>query len=123
TYDENEISWINQSDVTGLLKAFPQLEHFRARGGNDLALRKFKHDNLKSLVFEASNLPRAVVRAVGASDLPALEHLEIWLGTSEYGANTTAADLKDVLSGKNLPKLRYLGLRNSEIADDIAVAL
>jgi hypothetical protein len=93
------------------------------RGGNDLELRKFKHENLKSLAFEASNLPREVVRAVGASDLPVLEHLEIWLGTSNYGANTKVADLKDILSGKNLPKLRYLGLRNSEIADDIAVAL
>jgi uncharacterized protein (TIGR02996 family) len=123
TYHENEISWINQSDLTGLLQAFPQLEHFRARGGTELELRKFKHENLKSLAFEAGGLPRQVVRAVGASDLPALEHLELWLGTEEYGADTTVADFKDILSGKNLPKLRYLGLRNSQIADAIAVAL
>jgi Leucine Rich Repeat (LRR) protein len=60
---------------------------------------------------------------VGASSLPALEHLEIWLGTSQYGADTTAADLKGILAGKGLPALRYLGLRNSEIADAIAAAL
>jgi predicted DNA-binding WGR domain protein len=120
---DREISWINQSDLTGLLKAFPQLEHFRARGGGGLVLRKFEHQRLKWLAFEASNLPSRVVRAVGASSLPALEHLELWLGTERYGADTTAADLKDVLAGEGLPALRYLGLRDSDIADDVAEAL
>jgi predicted DNA-binding WGR domain protein len=123
TSDENEISWLNQCDITGLLTRFPQLEHFRARGGGELALRKFTHEHLKSLTFEASNLPREVVRAIGASSLPALEHLEIWLGTSMYGGYTTVADLKNILAGKPTPSLRYLGLRNSEIADDVALAL
>jgi uncharacterized protein (TIGR02996 family) len=116
---ESEISWIRQSDLTGLFAAFPRLEHFRSRGGIDLVLRPFRHEHLKSLVIEASNLPREVVQAVGASDLPALEHLELWLGTSEYGANTRPADLEGIMQGKKLPSLRYLGLRNSEIADDI----
>jgi predicted DNA-binding WGR domain protein len=122
-YEEQEISWIVQSDVSALFDAYPELEHFRARGGQGLGLGKIKHKNLKSLTFEASNLPAEVVRAVGASNLPALEHLEIWLGTAEYGANTTPADLKGILAGKGLPALRYLGLRNSEIADAVAAAL
>ncbi len=123
TYEEREISWIHHGDITGLLKAFPQLEHFRVRGGDGLSLKKFKHDNLETLAFEASNLPRGVVKAVGESSLPALEHLELWLGTSDYGANTTIADLKAILAGKGMPTLRYLGLRDSEIADDVARAL
>jgi uncharacterized protein (TIGR02996 family) len=120
---KQEISWLHQSDLTDLLAAFPQLEHFQARGGTSLALRPFEHEHLESLTFEASNLPREVVQAIGKSSLPALEHLEIWLGTSEYGADTTVADLKDLLTGKAMPALRYLGLRNGEIADDIAEAL
>jgi uncharacterized protein (TIGR02996 family) len=123
TYEEDEISWIAHPDLTGLLTAFPRLEHFRVRGGEGLSLGKFKHEHLKSLAFEASNLSRKVVRAVGASSLPALEHLELWLGTSYYGADTTVADLKDVLAGKPTPALRCLGLRNSEIADDVARAV
>lgn len=122
-FSENEISWINQADLTDLLAAFPRLEHFRSRGGNGLGLQVFRHEHLKSLALEASNLPRDVVRAVGASDLPALEHLELWLGTSEYGADTMPADLEGILQARHLPALRYLGLRNSEIADDIAAAL
>jgi uncharacterized protein (TIGR02996 family) len=122
-YSDQEISWINQSDLTGLFAAFPRLEHFRARGGGSLVVRPFEHANLKSLTFEASGLPRAVVQALGASNLPALEHLELWLGTDEYGADTTVEDLAGILEGKNLPSLRYLGLCNSDISDDIAGAL
>jgi predicted DNA-binding WGR domain protein len=122
-YDEQEISWIVQSDITPLFDAYPQLEHFQARGGQGLSLGKIKHKHLKSLTIEASNLSAEVVRAVGASSLPALEHLDLWLGTAQYGADTTAADLKGILAGKGLPALCYLGLRNSEIADAIAEAL
>jgi uncharacterized protein (TIGR02996 family) len=122
-WGENEISWIHQSDLTGLLTAFPRLEHFRARGGGGLVLKKFRHEHLESLAFEASNLPREVVRAVGASSLPALEDLELWLGTEHYGANTEVGDLKGIFQAKHLPALRYLGLRNSEIVDDVARAL
>jgi uncharacterized protein (TIGR02996 family) len=121
--EESEISWIKQSDLTGLLAAFPDLEHFRARGGDGLVLRKFRHDKLKSLTLEASNLSRNVVRVIGRCELPALEHLELWLGDVDYGADTKVADLKGVLQAKCLPSLKYLGLRNSQIVDGIARAL
>jgi predicted DNA-binding WGR domain protein len=123
TYDQCEISWITQSKLTPLFEAFPRLETFRSRGGNDLALKPFRHEKLKSLALEASNLSRKVVQAVGQCDLPALEHLEIWLGTDNYGADTRPSDLAEILRGDRLPSLRYLGLRNSEIADDLPAAL
>jgi uncharacterized protein (TIGR02996 family) len=122
-FAECEISWIYQADLTELLAAFPNLEHFRSRGGRDLALQPFRHEHLKSLALEASNLPREVVRVVGECDLPALEHLEVWLGTARYGADTSLGDLEGIFLARHLPSLRYLGLRNSEIADDIAAAL
>ena len=33
--EENEISWIIQTDVSPLLAAYPQLEHLRLRGASD----------------------------------------------------------------------------------------
>jgi uncharacterized protein (TIGR02996 family) len=122
-FTTNEISWIFQADLTDLFTAFGKLEHFRSRGGTDLALRPFRHEHLKSLALEASNMPRDVVRVVGECDLPALEHLELWLGTDRYGADTEVSDLEGIFQGKHLPSLRDLGLRNSEIADDITAAL
>ncbi|QIP83477.1 leucine-rich repeat domain-containing protein [Streptomyces sp. Tu 2975] len=123
TFEECEISWINQGEVTRLLDGFPQLEHFGVRGGQDLVFPAVKHERLETLVVESGGLDVAVVRGIAASDLPALENLDLWLGTSWYGANADVSDLEPFLSGTRLPRLRYLALRNSEIQDEIAVAL
>ena len=37
-YEENEISWINQSDLSPLWPSFPHVEHIKVRGGNNLTL-------------------------------------------------------------------------------------
>ncbi|NKB18732.1 MAG: hypothetical protein HC770_13150 [Pseudanabaena sp. CRU_2_10] len=57
------------------------------------------------------------------AQLPELEHLELWLGIEDYGSDTTVDDLQPILTDRLFPKLRYLGLRDSEIADRIAIAL
>lgn len=121
--EESEISWIEQSDVTRLFTALPGLEHVEVRGGEGLELGPFSSRALKTLRFESGGLPAAVVRAVGESDLPALEHLDLWLGTENYGGDATAADLSAILGGERLPALRHLGLEDAEIADEVASAV
>ncbi|MEV8596006.1 STM4015 family protein [Streptomyces sp. NPDC052012] len=121
--EECEISWINQTDVTPLPAGFPALEEFAVRGGTGLRFPALRHEALRSLTMETGGLPVDVVRGVGASDLPALEHLDLWLGTSWYGADSEAADLEPILSGARLPRLRHLALRNSEIQDEVAAAV
>jgi hypothetical protein len=123
TYEECEISWIEQGDITPLLEALPRLETFTIRGGNQLQLRPIRHESLRRLTFEAGGLPADVVRAVGECDLPALEHLELWLGTANYGGDATADDLAMILTGTRLPALTSLGLRDAEIADAVAAAV
>jgi len=121
--EENEISWINQSDVSPIFGAFPELEHFRARGNNGLTIGRIRHEKLKSLVIETGGLSVSVVRDVCASKLPALEHLELWLGDPNYGWDGTVEDLKPLFSGELFPKLKYLGIRDSVIQDEIAIAI
>ncbi|MCX4767191.1 STM4015 family protein [Streptomyces sp. NBC_01275] len=123
TGEECEISWIVQTDVTPLLASFPELEEFGVRGGSGLRLQALKQSALQSLVIETGGLSAEVVRAVGGSDLPALVHLDLWLGTSNYGADTEAADLEPILSGARLPSLRHLALRNSDVQDAVAAAV
>ncbi|MEV0040749.1 STM4015 family protein [Streptomyces sp. NPDC050804] len=121
--EECEISWINQGLVTPLLDAFPELVEFGVRGGQELRFPAVRHERLRSLTIETGGLNAGVVRGVGASELPALEHLDLWLGVSEYGATTEVADLAPILAGSRFPRLRHLAVRNSEIQDEIAIAL
>ena len=116
--EENEISWITQSDIAPLLMAYPKLQVLRARGGNDLEFGPVEHSSLKQLTLEAGGLDRKTVRQVLQSSLPALEHLELWLGTNEYGGSTTIEDLQPLLNGNLFPQLSYLGIRNTDGIDD-----
>ncbi|GAA3219097.1 STM4015 family protein [Nonomuraea helvata] len=121
--EEAEISWIQQSDITPLLEAYPKLERLEVRGGSGLRLSPVRHESLKVLRFETGGLPGEVVRGVAASDLPALEHLELWLGVPEYGGDSGVSDVGPILRGERLPVLRHLGLQDSEIQDDLAAAV
>jgi hypothetical protein len=122
--EENEISWINQTDVSPLFSAYPGLKHFSVRGGNGLSLGgKMRLENLESLTIESGGLPAVVLSEVLSMDLPKLTKLELWLGTDQYGWNGSIQDLKPLLDGCLFPSLKHLGLRDSEIADEIAAAL
>ncbi|MYT35851.1 leucine-rich repeat domain-containing protein [Streptomyces sp. SID8356] len=123
--EECEVSWLQMCDVTPVLEAFPLLEEFTVRGcGQEgLALRPVRHAALKTLRFESGGLPGDLVRAVTASELPALERLDLWFGSSWYGADATVGDIGPVLAGGTFPRLRHLGLQNSELQDEIAAAV
>lgn len=121
--EENEISWIHQTDVSALWDAFPRLEVFGVRGSNGLSLGKLRHNHLKQLTIECGGLPKAVLAEIAVASLPALEHLEIYLGTDNYGWDGSIEDVKPLLAANRFPRLKYLGLRDAEIADDVAKAV
>jgi hypothetical protein len=123
TYEECEISWINQTDITPILKVFPALEHLQIRGGEGLSFSDLQHDQLKTLIIETGGLPLTVVSQVNAARLPNLEKLELWLGSENYGFDSSVEDFAPILSGKLFPKLTHLGLMDSELQDKIAIAV
>ncbi|MER8037259.1 STM4015 family protein [Streptomyces hydrogenans] len=123
TFEDCEISWIVQSDVTPLLAAYPALRELGVRGGTGLAFPSVRHTGLETLVVEAGGLGAEVVRGIAGSELPALERLELWLGTDEYGGDASPEDLAPLLSGEAFPALRSLGLCNSVIEDRVAAAV
>jgi hypothetical protein len=74
-------------------------------------------------VIETGGLQREVVMEVAGAKLPALEHLELWLGSEWYGGNANVEHLRPFLIGKSFPRLRSLALRNFEAADALAEAV
>lgn len=121
--EEAEITWIEQSDVTALLAAFPALTELGVRGGSGLVFPATRHERLRALTVQAGGLPVQVVRGIQDSELPALERLDLWLGVSAYGGDTDVVDLAPLLSATRFPRLHHLGLRNSEVQNEIAAAV
>ncbi|MFN6564762.1 MAG: HEAT repeat domain-containing protein [Nostoc sp. ChiSLP01] len=131
-YDiDYQISWTAIQDISLILKAFPNLEMLLVRGGDERHTygelwEKFiflRHEHLKTLIVETGGLGRDKIAQILSLQLPALEHLELWLGSEEYGGNSSIDDLIPIFSGELFPKLTYLGLRNSEYSDSIAITL
>ncbi len=121
--EESEISWIETIDLSPFINngAFA-LEYFRARGAGDFFNEPIKSKHLKKLALETGGMNRKTIENLHRSDLPNLEYLELWIGDENYG-NTRLKDIAPLFDTGTFPKLRYLGLRNCEFADDIAVAI
>ncbi|MDA7980664.1 MAG: STM4015 family protein [Pirellulales bacterium] len=123
TQEESEISWITHTDVSPVLAAFHNLEMLRIRGSSGLQFSKPMHDKLRALAIESGGLGAEVVKQVLRGHFPELEYLELWLGTPDYEGDCRVNDLQPLFKGKLFPKLKYLGLRNAQIADDIAAVI
>lgn len=129
SYDEQEISWIENSDVGPLLDALPNLTYFRVRGGNGLEFNTKGHANLQTLIVETGGLDRTTTEQIINMEMPNLENLELWFGSNYYGFNGDVELIKPLIIGKPypdnsypFPKLKRLALRNCEIADELAEA-
>lgn len=120
TFEDAEISWIMQGDYQPLLAAYPNLEALRIRGGG-IGLLAMKMPRLTELAIETGGLPHALVDAIAASDLPSLRRLELWLGDDNYGFDGDISHYQNLLEKIRPERLDYLGLRNAQISDELAV--
>ncbi len=120
--EDCEISWITQGDYTNIFTAFPALERLHIKGSTSLVLSTtpIKHDHLQALTIECGGLPKQVIASVASAQLPNLSYLRLYLGVDDYGFDGALADLQPFMQAGRFPKLSYLGLANSAIADQIA---
>lgn len=147
TEDELEIHDIQLSKVGGLLNYFTQLEYFKVRGAPNqpnqsdemLYLRlpahlktffeePIHHPSLRKLVIETADMDFQTIENLSKSQLPRLEHLELWFGAYHHDCTDKSEQremyihLKALLKN-DFPSLRYLGLRNSVQANSFAKIL
>ena len=125
-YEDQEITWVKVGNVGRLWPVLPNLEYLKVRGGG-IALGKAEHDKLQALHLETAGLPKDAVKSLAAAKFPNLVTLDAWIGneerSEEHGEHSDIDDLKPMLSGAGLPKVKHLGLKNCDYQDDIAVAL
>ncbi|BDM62817.1 hypothetical protein NFHSH190041_02690 [Shewanella sp. NFH-SH190041] len=123
TFYDCEISWIQQGDYSRLWAALPNLQHLQIRGADGLSLGTIPQNQLTHLIIESGGLHKAVLSEIAQGLWPQLQHLELWLGCSEYGWNGDISTVTPLLSAALLPKLTTLALKNSEIQPQILAAL
>lgn len=121
-FEECEVSWIIQTNLTPLLGAFPELKSFSVMGSSGLSLEPLQHAKLEELIIICGGLPKEVLSSITHAKLPELRKLELYLGVDNYGFNGSLEDVLPLLEKGLFPKLVYLGLKDSEIQDEIAKA-
>jgi hypothetical protein len=101
----------------------PALEVLHIRSGKGGKLGDLALPRLRTFIRESGGLAAYEVAAICNARWPALEHLELWTGSSNYGATSTTADLRAIFEARDLPRLRHLGIVNSEYGEDAIEAL
>jgi uncharacterized protein (TIGR02996 family) len=121
--DETEISWTDIGSVEPALLVMPNLRSLHVRGGGISLGKTLEHAKLETLLVETGGLPGDAVKAIGKCNLPNLIKMEVWFGQKNYGSGGNIKQLAPLFTGEGVPKLRHLGLMNSEFEDEIAIAL
>jgi uncharacterized protein (TIGR02996 family) len=115
--DECEMSWSSITAAPRLWPLYPNLQALELQAGK-MELGELVLPALRSFELRTGGLSLASLRAIGAARWPELERLVVWFGQPGYGAEPTAEDLPPLLeAAARLPRLRHLGLLNSELAD------
>ncbi len=128
--DDTEISWYSIGNLGKLWKAVPGLRTLITQGGSSASamaggvqLGKIELPNLVHAELRTGGLEKANARAIATAACPNIEHLDIWYGDDSYGGDATIKDVALLLGRTDLPRLRHLGLMNSELADALPMAL
>lgn len=119
TYEECEVSWIEQGNYENLLKALPDLKHLKIKGSVNLVLGNINHQNLESLEIVCGGLPSSVIRQIADAKLPKLKKLNLYLGVEDYGFDASIEDIKYLLNSDVIKNLEYLGIGNSELQNEV----
>lgn len=117
--EEQEVSWIEQTDLSPLLDAMPKLKDLKIKGTNKPAPGT---DLTSGIAFTGNYQWRSSFRSSGryhSSDFPNLEKLILVCRCRRLWIRGRFRDIPPLFSKERFPKLTYLGLVNSEEQDNI----
>ena len=79
-----------------------------------------QESNLQTLIIQTFGMNNLWVKRILEYNLPNLKHLELNLGTRHYNGCRSIENLTPLFAGELFPNLKYLGLKDSDIANEIA---
>ena len=128
---EYQISWTSLGDASMLWAKLPNLRELTLQVGLGNTSAKGAVDRvgmlvlpkLESLTVITGGMSAECLASFANAKIPEVKSLELWTGSSDYGAGGSLADLAPLFVGTSFPKLERLGLKNSEFTDEIRGAL
>ncbi len=119
--------WDMNSTSTGDFGAvaarFRGLRSVKLEGGEVTLGDALDLPELRMFTVQTGGLTKTEIRQICEARWPALEALNVWFGSSEYGGDGRVGDLHAILDGQGLPKLRHLGLMNCPWIDEVVEVL
>jgi len=124
TFGDNvdQISWHHTGNLGKLWKGVPNLTTLEIETG-EFDVGKMIAPALQRAIFLTGGLSKSCGKNIATAQMPAIEHLEIYYGDDNYGGDCTIKEVRPLLARTDLPKLRYLGLKNAQFQNDIASAV
>lgn len=119
SFEECEVSWIEQGDYSRIWKSLPKLKKLTIKGASGLTLGKIEHDELEELNIICGGLHAEVIQQIAKAKLPKLKRLSLYLGVEDYGCDATTEDVRALLKADFIKSLEHLELGNSEFQDEI----
>jgi hypothetical protein len=128
SYQTCEMSWMSHCDKFGSLIHSLPINYFVSCGAGLVSLKNGISTQLISLVLVTGGINRDLLHSLFTEVyLPNLAHLELWLGQisrSSFSRNAMYKLMKETLLSEEetgfFPRLRYLGLRNSQHINALA---
>jgi uncharacterized protein (TIGR02996 family) len=124
TFGDNidQISWHHTGKLNNLWKGVPNLRVLEMETGS-FEVGKIAAPQLERAIFITGGLTASCGKGIATAAMPKIKHLEIYYGTEDYGGDCSVKEVLPLLQRTDLPKLEYLGLKNSTFANDIARAV
>lgn len=118
----DQISWHHTGSLAKLWKGVPNLKTLEIETG-EFEVGKMEAPSLERAIFITGGLSKSCGKGIATAVMPKIKHLEIYYGTDEYGGECSLSEVQPLLNRTDLTNLTYLGLKNSEFADEIASGL
>lgn len=118
TCGDHQRAWSHLGNIGRIFPLLPNVETFVIDTGR-VELGAIALPHCRALTVINSGMGGHVLRDLAAASWPHLERLELFLGSTNYGADYTIEDVSRLLATP-FPKVTALGLTGYELGDDLA---
>jgi uncharacterized protein (TIGR02996 family) len=119
--EETELNWSSLGDASVMWAALPNLRELTLRSGT-MELGEIVLPELRSFATRTGGLSKANLKSIALARWPKLEHLDVQIGSTNYGCDVELHDFTPLLE-RLPPSVRHLGLTNTEHSDALVPLL